>query len=537
MKLDVMPGMETWEDARLVALGVGGDREAFGELVARYQSPVCALAYSACGNIARSEDLAQETFVIAWRKLGNLKEPVKFKSWLFGIVRNRIHDAFRQQTRDPLAASEPLDENLTAPAPVASPTDRAISKEEEEILWRSLEQIPGDYREPLVLFYREHQSIQRVAAVLELSEETVRQRLSRGRKLLQERVTAFVEGALQQTAPGPAFTLSVLSALPALMAATGPTAAGGAVLKSGTAGKAVASAGLFSSLLAPILWFCGAVAGTWAMTVKFPDSLRERKFVRKTWGAVWIITLLYILGAFLFVHSADWQGHYERNTLLLLGSTFAYVAVMFLLSGWVALTHLRIRKEEMKRPGSTGYFSRFEFYEYRSPRTLLGLPLVHVRFNRDMAGPPAKGWIAIGTKAYGIIFGAGAIAVGLISWGALAFGVVALGGVGAGLLGFGGMALGLGATGGLAVGYVAFGGGAIAWLGAAGGVTIAHHFAVGGGALAQHANDPAAQAFMQHSAFFRYAAPFTWTMISVSWLYPLLAVWFKRRLDRKCQQD
>src|SRR5579863_3905134 len=112
MKSVVIPDAETRDDARLVELGRGGNREAFGALVARYQSPLCAMAYSACGNIAQSEDLAQEAFIIAWRKLGDLQEPGKFKSWLYGIARNLILTAFRQQSRNPLAAAEPLDEAL-----------------------------------------------------------------------------------------------------------------------------------------------------------------------------------------------------------------------------------------------------------------------------------------------------------------------------------------------------------------------------------------------------------------------------------------
>ncbi len=162
MKSDVTPAAETMDDARLVALGRDGQREAFGQLVARHQSAVCALAYSACGNISQSEDLAQETFIIAWRKLGDLKEPVRFKWWLYGIARNLISNAWRRQGRNPLAAAEPLDENLPVAAPPqASPAGHAISKEEQEILWRSLEQIPESYRQPLVLFYRENESIER----------------------------------------------------------------------------------------------------------------------------------------------------------------------------------------------------------------------------------------------------------------------------------------------------------------------------------------------------------------------------------------
>ena len=302
MKLDVMSDAETLDDARLVELGLDGDRDAFGQLVTRYQSPVCALAYSACGNLSHSQDLAQEIFIVAWRKLSDLKEPAKFKAWLYGIARNLIHNAFRQQTRNPLAAAEPLDESLTTTATLSNPTEQAISKEEEGILWRSLEHIPETYREPLILFYREHQSIERVAAVLDLSEETVRQRLSRGRKLLRERVIAFVEGALQQTAPGQAFTLSVVSALPHITIAASSSAIGGMALKGGVTGKAVASVGFFAIVKGLLFKFLPAVAGIW-MAMKLPESQRERKFTRKAYAWLWIGAILYPLGLILCIYA------------------------------------------------------------------------------------------------------------------------------------------------------------------------------------------------------------------------------------------
>jgi DNA-directed RNA polymerase specialized sigma24 family protein len=65
MKSDVMSDSGILDDARLVELGLNGDRDAFGRLVARYQSPICALAYCACGDISHSQDLAQETFIVA----------------------------------------------------------------------------------------------------------------------------------------------------------------------------------------------------------------------------------------------------------------------------------------------------------------------------------------------------------------------------------------------------------------------------------------------------------------------------------------
>src|SRR6202012_1864871 len=99
----------------------------------------------------------------------------------------------RNDAHEPAAGAESLEEIHDAPATTALPSEQTISREEEEILWRSLAQIPELYREPLILFYRQHQSIEDVARALELSEDAVKQRLARGRKLLQDEVHAFVE--------------------------------------------------------------------------------------------------------------------------------------------------------------------------------------------------------------------------------------------------------------------------------------------------------------------------------------------------------
>jgi hypothetical protein len=161
--------------------------------------------------------------------------------------------------------------------------------------------------------------------------------------------------------------------------------------------------------------------------------------------------------------------------------------------------------------------------------------LLHVRFGQDEKGLtlPAKGWIAVGRSAYGILFAAGATAVGLVSVGATAIGVFAVGGLGVGLLAFGGVSLGVGAAGGCAIGYVALGGGAVGWLGASGGAAVAHYFAQGGAALAEHANDPAARDFMRHSAFFHYAELLIYPMILLSWLSLAVPAYVIRRLKRR----
>jgi RNA polymerase sigma factor (sigma-70 family) len=191
------------DDAELVAQARRGDRDAFGRIVARYQALICALAYNATGNLVQSEDLAQESFVTAWKQLPALREPERLRSWLCGIVRNLGRRARRDEKHEPALRAESLETaNFILAAPEPHPLDQTVSREEEEILWRHLEAIPESYREPLILFYREHASIEQVALALDLTEDTVRQRLSRGRRLLHQQVLAFVEGALARDSCG-----------------------------------------------------------------------------------------------------------------------------------------------------------------------------------------------------------------------------------------------------------------------------------------------------------------------------------------------
>jgi Sigma-70, region 4 len=173
-----------------------------------------------------------------------------------------------------------------------------MSKEEEAILWRSVERIPEIYREPLVLFYREHQSIEKVAQALGLNEDAVKQWLSRGRKLLHEQALAFVANALERTNPGKAFTVGVLAALPVLSVSASAATAGAAAAKGSATAKAAAATGLLGAILAPVL----ALFGTWVdyrMSLDSSQSDREREsirsFYRKLAGCICGFFIAYAL--------------------------------------------------------------------------------------------------------------------------------------------------------------------------------------------------------------------------------------------------
>ena len=209
-------------DSDLWTLVRQGSAEAFEVLLRRYQSLVCAVAYSACGELSQSEDVAQETFWAAWRGRESLDQPDRLRSWLCGIARNLGKNARRRASR-PVESAASLDDVAERSTDVPGPAEQALSREEESIVWNTLEQIPDTFREPLILFYRENQSVAQVASALELSEDAVKQRLSRGRVVLREQVAELVERGLRRSRPGRKFTVAVMAGITA--GSTGATTA------------------------------------------------------------------------------------------------------------------------------------------------------------------------------------------------------------------------------------------------------------------------------------------------------------------------
>jgi RNA polymerase sigma factor (sigma-70 family) len=182
----------------LVEAAQRGGRQAFTALVERYHVVVCSLAYALTGDLQQSEEIAQETFATAWGSISSLRQPERFRSWLYGITRNHTSYAKRSQRRQ---GRKLLQFQVSRTDIEPSALDSIISREEELVVARALERIPEIYRLPLVLFYREGQSVGKVADALDLSEVSVKKRLSRGRRMLQGEVFARLESALARTGP------------------------------------------------------------------------------------------------------------------------------------------------------------------------------------------------------------------------------------------------------------------------------------------------------------------------------------------------
>jgi RNA polymerase sigma factor (sigma-70 family) len=514
---------EEYSDTELVARSLAGDRDAFSCIVSRYQTLICSLAYSRIGNLGRSADVAQETFITAWRHLRNLREPAKLRSWLCGIVRYQIQKNVHREEREPVHHAESLEQAQDSPANEAPPSEHAIRREEEEILWRSLERIPETYREPLILFYREHRSVEAVAAELELSEDAVKQRLSRGRKLLHEEVLAFVEGTLERTNPGKSFTLAVLATIPILTSSAKAATIGAAAVKGGAMAKGATVLGFFNAIIGPVLGFLGP----WFQYRAFLAAAKtdnERKSYQRYYRRLLGIMLGFaVLLVALIIFGRKFVG---THPLLFAGALIALVGAYVAAAVWMGIWANRMfreLREEYATPDES--CSTQPAWEYRSRLELLGLPLIHFRFNRSaVKRTPVKAWIAAGDFAFGVLFAFGGLAIAPISVGGIAIGLIPFGGAAVGLFVMGGFALGGWVFGGFALGWQSFGGCALAWNAATGGLAIARDFAMGGVAHAAQANNEIASQFMKASSFFsrmEMISPYVgW--LSLLWLIPLV---------------
>ncbi len=288
----------------LLRASLAGSREAFGAVVQRYQSLVCAIAYSATGDIAKSEELAQETFLRVWKNLRQLEDLNNFRAWLCTIARNLISQSIREKPRDVLHAADSLEKAEAVEAATRDPSQAAIDKELQEVVWAAVGRVPKKYREPFVLFYREQRSVSQVAADLGLSEPMVRQRLHRGRRFIRAEVASLVEDTLTRSGPSKTFAIAVIAALPALSAQTASAAVAGLAAKGAPAAKTVLGVSLSGATLGSIMGLLGGILG-WGIGLlggilgtragirraKSPD---ERRFVIRMSRFIWLLVLVLI---------------------------------------------------------------------------------------------------------------------------------------------------------------------------------------------------------------------------------------------------
>ena len=526
------------DDPQLIQRHLAGDRAAFRQIVERYQGMVCALAYSAVGDLARSEDIAQEVFIAAWKQLPQLREPEKLRGWICGITRNLAHDSLRRAGRTPTARAGELPADL--PAAGSDPRERAISADETGLMWEALRGLPEIYREPMVMFYRESQSTAAVAAALDVSEETVRQRLARGRAMLTARMATLVEETLERTAPTPAFTGLVLIALPGPLAPALLEAAheGGSaatdLATAGTLAGAMAKGGLAVKAVSIVALLPALVNGTEEF-LRFRiqhDNVPEKSMRRRMAWVYLLKKVSFGLTMLAFFAVPVWTGNFG------LMRQYPLIGVATIICMVICIWAQRVLSRGLPAADPQGNWAsaatKRSHFEYRTVEMLLGWPLVHLRLGDRQAWraqPAVKAWIAISDgKAVGLFFASGIMAVAPVSLGLLSVGVMSIGG----------LAMGMWTLGGAAVGGVSQGGVAAGWLAAKGCYVAGGSFGNGWSGTAPHYNDAAARAYFADTSFYHFTDYAMWAFAwagSLGWLMPVALtarqLWQTRRDARR----
>ena len=190
------PGDE--EVLLLVERAKNGDEEAFESLVSQYERFVynvaCRVLSSSSQPQDMAEDIAQETFLKAWRSLSKFRGGSTFSTWLFRIAVNCAKDAVRSAARRPAASlsfAGEEDEDGTAEwdIPVTSgdtvPEDAVERKEQILAVRRAVESLPDDQRQVVILRDLHGLPYQEISAMLGLELGTVKSRLNRGRANLK----------------------------------------------------------------------------------------------------------------------------------------------------------------------------------------------------------------------------------------------------------------------------------------------------------------------------------------------------------------
>jgi RNA polymerase sigma-70 factor, ECF subfamily len=163
---------------------LAGDVSAFESIVSRWQRPLVNLAYRFCLDRGRAEEMAQEVFLRAYRRLRQWRKEAVFSTWLFALATN----LYRSELQRLPVMMVPLND-------VAEPRDsRAVDggfedEERNRAVRRAVLALPLRYREALILFYFHGMDVAAAGRSLGLPEGTVKARLARGREMLRSKLS------------------------------------------------------------------------------------------------------------------------------------------------------------------------------------------------------------------------------------------------------------------------------------------------------------------------------------------------------------
>lgn len=177
-----------------------GDKEAYNILVLRYQHKVCDIAYKYVNNYVDANDIAQESFIRAYRALANFRCESSFYTWLYRIVSNTAKSYLEQNQKhrysvdvdDPEFDSQQDVKGLLISND--SPDALLESDELHKIVSQAMEDLPEDLKRAIVLREVEEMSYEDIASIMDTPIGTVRSRIFRARQFIEDRLAQFSQG-------------------------------------------------------------------------------------------------------------------------------------------------------------------------------------------------------------------------------------------------------------------------------------------------------------------------------------------------------
>ena len=177
-------------DELLLRRARNGDAGAFEALLTPLEGRIWRICWHYMGNREDASDCGQETMIRIWRNLGSWRGDCAFESWVYRIAANCCLDALRKKKRDKSVSMEPMaEQGFDPPDPSPGTEEQAVEAEDRTQLRREIAELPEEQREALVLTQLEGMSYQDTAALLQVSEGTVKSRVNRAKARLKERLT------------------------------------------------------------------------------------------------------------------------------------------------------------------------------------------------------------------------------------------------------------------------------------------------------------------------------------------------------------
>lgn len=176
--------MEESDEAVVVRVQ-GGDTEAFGVLVARYQGRLERYARKFISDLDDAKDIVQEVFIKAYENIQSFDAARRFSPWIYRIAHNEFVNALKKRSRGPIFGVD-LDVMFPHLTALETADESALEKDLHRELAEYLDELHPKYREPLVLYYFEGLSYKDMADILHVPTSTVGVRLARGKAMLQK---------------------------------------------------------------------------------------------------------------------------------------------------------------------------------------------------------------------------------------------------------------------------------------------------------------------------------------------------------------